>query len=193
MQTPFTKRRLEEASTLVADRYNVSTRTARKYVGAYADATFRLRGRRLPIGGKGSPLMFSLEDWQIYQAIHEGGAVNGPADVPAAVGAYYKEIERLSGEGAGVEELIAEVRADVRRVAQHVMGDERMTESRTEPEGTTDARLERMLALIEEQQRTLASQGKVIETLGVKLAEVTAQVEYLGKGVGILVDAALND
>lgn len=190
---PFAKRRLEEASKLVADRYSLAPRTARRYVGAFGDALFRLRGRRLAIGGKGAPLMFTEQDWQLYQLIHEGGAVDGPADVGPALGEHFRKLERLSGEGAELTELVLELRADLGRLAQHVMGDVVKAEVRTTDAGTVESRVNQMLTVMQEQQRQLASVLPLLTDVTGKVDRLAAEVDHLKEGMQLIAGVVLRD
>ena len=80
VQTPFSTSRLEVGWTLIAAKYNLAPRTARRYALTYSDTLFRLRGRRLAHSGKGRSLMFTADDWALYQTLHDPRMVTGPGD-----------------------------------------------------------------------------------------------------------------
>ena len=164
VQTPFSTSRLEVGWTLIAAKYDLAPRTARRYALTYSDTLFRLRGRRLAHSGKGRSLMFTADDWALYQTLHDPRTVTGPGDVAAAMVNYFVEVDLTGTPGAGLVELTREVRAEVQSLTE----------------------------LVEEQGRALAEQTKVIAALGEKLAEATAVLDHLSKGVNILAETALE-
>lgn len=189
---PFQQRRLEPARELIASTYGYSTRTAARYLRSYAEMVFRLRGRRLPVSGKGGTIMFTEDDWHLFTQAHLRMSEPSSTAIGDALADYLNEVGQRAGEPHSFLEVLASLRAEVREIGQVLtsgFGEPRVSEPSLEQQvQSLSATVQQQALVLERQQALLTSQASMLETLVSDLRETSSHVTRTEEGLRVLME-----